>query len=35
MDLIRNCFPPNIVQAATQQYRTNILKPEQNMTKNG
>jgi len=27
MDLLRNCFPPNIIQAATQQYQTAILYP--------
>ena len=28
MDLIRNCFPPNLIQATMQQYRTHIIYPE-------
>ena len=27
MDLVRNCFPPNIIQATVQQYRTSIIYP--------
>ena len=27
MDLVRNCFPPNIVQATMQQYRTTLVYP--------
>ena len=27
MDLLRNCFPPNIMQATMQQYKTNIVWP--------
>ena len=27
MDLVRNMFPPNIVQAALQQYRTTLVYP--------
>ena len=27
MDLLRNCFPPNIIQATIQQYRTVIIYP--------
>ena len=27
MDLIRNCFPPNIVQSTVQQYRTSLIYP--------
>ncbi|XP_023347924.1 excitatory amino acid transporter 3 [Eurytemora carolleeae] len=27
MDLIRNCFPPNIIQANLQQYQTSIIYP--------
>jgi len=27
MDLLRNCFPPNIIQAALQQYQTTIIQP--------
>ncbi len=27
MDLVRNCFPPNIVQATMQQYRTTLIYP--------
>ena len=27
MDLVRNMFPPNIVQAAFQQYRTTLVYP--------
>ena len=27
MDLVRNMFPPNIVQAALQQYRTTLIYP--------
>ncbi len=32
MDLIRNCFPPNIVQALLQQYSTVLDEPEANIT---
>ena len=28
LDLIRNCLPPNIVQATMQQYRTHLIYPE-------
>ena len=28
MDLIRNCFPPNIIQANIQQYKTVLIYPE-------
>ena len=28
MDLLRNCFPPNLIQATMQQYRTHIIYPE-------
>ena len=28
MDLVRNCFPPNLVQATMQQYRTHLIYPE-------
>ena len=27
MDLLRNCFPPNIMQATMQQYKTSIVWP--------
>ena len=27
MDLVRNMFPPNIVQASLQQYRTTLVYP--------
>ena len=27
MDLVRNMFPPNIVQATLQQYRTTLIYP--------
>ena len=27
MDLLRNCFPPNIMQATMQQYRTSLVYP--------
>ena len=27
MDLLRNCFPPNIMQATMQQYRTTLVWP--------
>ena len=27
MDLVRNCFPPNIIQATTQQYKTMLIYP--------
>merc|ERR1719334_847974 len=27
MDLIRNCFPPNIIQATVQQYKTELIYP--------
>jgi len=30
MDLIRNLFPPNLVQAATKQYKTILIEPEAN-----
>jgi len=32
MDLIRNCFPPNIVQANLQQYKTVLQYPGENIT---
>ena len=32
MDLLRNAFPPNIIQATMQSYRTIIIYPEQNET---
>ena len=32
MDLVRNCFPPNIVQAALQQYQTVLEYPGENET---
>ena len=28
MDLLRNCFPQNLIQATMQQYRTHIIYPE-------
>ena len=28
MDLLRNCFPPNIIQATTAQYRTALVNPK-------
>eukprot|EP00088_Acartia_fossae_P031822 TRINITY_DN32622_c0_g1_i10.p1 TRINITY_DN32622_c0_g1~~TRINITY_DN32622_c0_g1_i10.p1 ORF type:complete len:486 (-),score=91.67 TRINITY_DN32622_c0_g1_i10:289-1746(-) len=31
MDLIRNCFPPNIVQALLHQYQTKIIYPDMKM----
>jgi len=31
MDLLRNCFPPNIIQATIQQYRTKLEEPSMNM----
>jgi len=27
MDLLRNCFPPNIIQASLQQYKTELIYP--------
>ena len=30
MDLLRNCFPPNIVQASLQQYKTTLVYPGDN-----
>lgn len=27
MDLVRNMFPPNIIQASVQQYRTTLVYP--------
>lgn len=33
MDLIRNCFPPNIVQATIQQYRTSLIYPGEGVYK--
>ena len=34
MDLLRNCFPPNIIQASLQQYKTVIKYPgEENVRK--
>ena len=27
MDLVRNCFPPNLVQATMQQYGTHLIDP--------
>jgi len=27
MDLVRNCFPPNIIQATVQQYKTELIYP--------
>ena len=38
MDLVRNCFPPNIIQATMQQYRTTLIYPGEeiiNKTKEG
>ena len=32
MDLLRNAFPPNIIQATMQSYRTVIVYPERNET---
>ena len=32
MDLIRNFFPPNIVQANTQQYKTVLMKPDKDVS---
>jgi len=32
MDLLRNCFPPNIVQATLQQYQTKLVYPKMNYT---
>jgi len=32
MDLIRNVFPPNIIQASLQQYKTEIVYPGENKT---
>ena len=32
MDLARNCFPPNIIQAAVQQYRTSLKYPGEGIT---
>ena len=28
MDLVRNCFPDNIIRATMQQYRTHLIYPE-------
>ena len=32
MDLVRNCFPPNLLQATLQQYKTVIIYPGENIT---
>ena len=32
MDLPRNCFPPNIIQATVQQYRTALIPPEEDVS---
>ena len=32
MDLPRNCFPPNIIQATVQQYRTALIRPEEDVS---
>jgi len=32
MDLLRNCFPPNIMQATLQQYKTVLIYPGENIT---
>ena len=32
MDLLRNCFPPNILQATLQQYKTEIVYPGMNVS---
>ena len=31
MDLVRNCFPPNLVQATMQQYGTHLIDPKVNV----
>lgn len=35
MDLIRNAFPPNIIQATQHQYSTSIIYPPENITGDG
>lgn len=35
MDLVRNCFPPNIVQALLHQYQTKIMYPDKEPMKLG
>ena len=32
MDLLRNCFPPNIVRASLQQYQTVLVYPENDVS---
>ena len=32
MDLPRNCFPPNIIQATVQQYHTDLIRPEEDVS---
>ena len=32
MDLPRNCFPPNIIQATVQQYHTALIRPEEDVS---
>ena len=32
MDLPRNCFPPNIIQATLQQYHTALIRPEEDVS---
>ena len=35
LDLLRNAFPPNLVQATFKQYRTKLEKPKPNVTVEG
>jgi len=35
MDLIRNAFPPNIIQATQHQYSTSLIYPGENFTEDG
>ena len=32
MDLLRNCFPPNILRATLEQYHTQLIYPEKDVS---